>query len=119
MEVLRYIGDGADVEDAPLPEELGAPGALQIFRNLVLLRTFDERAVMLQRQGRLGTYPMYWGEEGTAAGALFACEDADWVFPSYRQCSVGILRGLPAATVLGWVRGYGGPAGFYNPRDYR
>ena len=119
QEPHRIIGDGGDLPDYPVPDELGEKDLLELYRWLVILRTFDERAVMLQRQGRVGTYPMYWGEEGTAAGALFACEDNDWVFPSYRQNSVGILRGLPVATVLGWVRGYGGPAGFYNPRDYR
>jgi pyruvate dehydrogenase E1 component alpha subunit len=119
MEVLRYIGDGADVADVALPEDLGAPGALEIFRNLVLLRTFDERAVALQRQGRLGTYPMFWGEEATQAGPLHACEDTDWVFPSYRQGAVGILRGLSPATIFNYRRGFGGTHGFWNPRELR
>ena len=119
MDVLRYIGNGADVADTPLPEELGAPGALEIFRNLVLLRTFDERAVALQRQGRLGTYPMFWGEEATQVGPLHACEDTDWVFPSYRQGAVGILRGLSPSTILKYRRGFGGRHGFWNPRELR
>jgi pyruvate dehydrogenase E1 component alpha subunit len=119
MKVLRFIGDGADVEDGPLPEDLGAPGALEIFRNLVLLRTFDERAVALQRQGRLGTYPMFWGEEATQAGPLHACEETDWVFPSYRQGAVGILRGLSPSTIFKYRRGFGGRHGFWNPREFR
>jgi pyruvate dehydrogenase E1 component alpha subunit len=119
MDVLRYIGDGAETDDVPLPEDLGAPGAVEIFRNLVLLRTFDERAVALQRQGRLGTYPMFWGEEATQAGPLHACEDTDWVFPSYRQGAVGILRGLSPATIFKYRRGFGGQHGFWNPRELR
>ena len=90
-----------------------------MFRWIVLLRTFDERAVALQRQGRIGTYALYWGEEGTQAGPLYACEERDWVFPSYRQNSVGILRGIAPATVLAWWRGYGGRHGFWNPRERR
>lgn len=116
---IRFIGDGERIPDAPLPEGLGDKDLIEIFRGLVLLRTFDERSVALQRQGRIGTYALYWGEEGTQAGALYACEDGDWVFPSYRQNSIGILRGVPAATVLAWWRGYGGDLGFYNPRDHR
>lgn len=118
-ELLRVIGDGADLADNEVPDGLGDKELLELFRWLVILRTFDERALALQRQGRIGTYPIFWGEEGTQAGALYACEDTDWVFPTYRQNAVGILRGMPVARVLGWVRGYGGPAGFYNPRDYR
>jgi pyruvate dehydrogenase E1 component alpha subunit len=116
---LRIIGDGAGVPDAAVPDGLGDKDLIELFRWVVLLRTFDLRAVALQRQGRIGTYALYWGEEATQAGALYACEDADWVFPSYRQNAIGILRGVPAATVLSWWRGYGGVHGFYNPREHR
>lgn len=118
-EILRIIGDGAGVPDAPVPDGLNDKDLIELYRWLVLLRTFDERAVALQRQGRIGTYALYWGEEGTQAGALYACEDADWVFPSYRQNAIGILRGVSAATVLAWWRGFGGTHGFWNPREHR
>jgi pyruvate dehydrogenase E1 component alpha subunit len=119
METLRYIGNGSDVPDRELPDGLAEKDLIELYRWLVLLRTFDERAVALQRQGRIGTYALYWGEEGTQAGALYACKDTDWVFPSYRQNAIGILRGVPAATVLAWWRGFGGTHGFWNPREHR
>ena len=118
-EPLRIIGDGRGLADAAVPEGLAEKDLVELFRWLVLLRTFDERAVALQRQGRIGTYALYWGEEGTQAGALYACEDGDWVYPSYRQNAIGILRGVPASTVLAWWRGYGGVHGFWNPREHR
>jgi pyruvate dehydrogenase E1 component alpha subunit len=118
-EPLRFIGDGDSIADEPLPEGLNEKDLIEIYRWMVLLRTFDERAVALQRQGRIGTYALYWGEEATQAGPLYACEDADWVFPSYRQNAVGILRGIPPSTVLAWWRGYGGAYGFWNPREHR
>jgi pyruvate dehydrogenase E1 component alpha subunit len=118
-ETLRIIGDGRGLPDAAVPEGLAEKDLIELFRWLVLLRTFDERAVALQRQGRIGTYALYWGEEGTQAGALYACEDGDWVYPSYRQNAIGILRGVPASTVLAWWRGYGGKHGFWNPREHR
>jgi len=118
-ELLRIIGDERELTDNPPPEALGDKDLIELFRWVLLLRTFDERAVALQRQGRIGTYALYWGEEGTQAGALYACENHDWVWPSYRQNSVGILRGISPATVLAWWRGYGGELGFWNPRDHR
>jgi pyruvate dehydrogenase E1 component alpha subunit len=118
-EPLRIIGDGGSIPDQPIPDGLSEKNLLELFRGLVLLRVFDERSVALQRQGRIGTYALYWGEEGTQAGALYACEDRDWVFPSYRQNAIGILRGVDPATILAWWRGYGGKLGFYNPREHR
>ena len=119
VETLRIIGDGKSIPDAPVPDGLAEKDLIELFRWLVLLRTFDKRAVALQRQGRIGTYALYYGEEGTQAGALYACEDRDWVFPSYRQNAIGILRGVPASTVLAWWRGFGGVHGFWNPREHR
>ena len=118
-DLLRYIGDGSSLPDAQPPEGLTEKNLLDMYRWLVLLRTFDERAVALQRQGRIGTYALYWGEEGTQAGALYAMDDVDWVFPSYRQNAIGMLRGVSPATILAWWRGYGGQHGFYNPREHR
>lgn len=117
--VLRVIGNGSDVPDGEVPDGLTDKDLVELYRWLVLLRTFDERAVALQRQGRIGTYALYWGEEATQAGALYACDDADWVFPSYRQNSIAMLRGVDPAVILAWWRGFGGEHGFYNPREHR
>jgi pyruvate dehydrogenase E1 component alpha subunit len=50
------------------------------------------------------------------AGAVHALEDEDWIFPSYRESAIGLLRGMPPATVLQWWRGH--PSGWWNPADY-
>jgi pyruvate dehydrogenase E1 component alpha subunit len=118
-EPLRIIGDGHELPDAPVPEGLEGKDLIELYRWVVFLRTLDERAVALNRQGRIGPWPIFSGEEGTQAGALFACEDEDWVFPTYRQAGVGAIRGVPLVTILGWARGYGGPDAWYDPRRYR
>ena len=92
---------------------------MRLFSWLVLLRTFDERAVALQRQGRIGTYPSFWGEEATQAGPLLALQQKDWAWPSYRQNAIGLLRGLPASVPLAYRRGLGGSHGFWDSRRYR
>ena len=118
-DILRIIGDGREVPDGDVPDGLGEKDLVELFRWLVVLRMFDERHVALQRQGRIGTYAIYWGEEATQAGALYALEDSDWIFPSYRQHAVGVLRGVPMSIVLAWWRGHGGKHGFWNTREYR
>jgi pyruvate dehydrogenase E1 component alpha subunit len=50
------------------------------------------------------------------AGVVHALEDDDWIFPSYRESAIGLLRGMPPETVLSWWRGH--PAGWWNPADY-
>src|SRR5438046_4107486 len=51
------------------------------------------------------------------AGSVHALADEDWIFPSYRESAIGLLRGMPPSTVLHWWRGH--PAGWWNPAEYR
>jgi pyruvate dehydrogenase E1 component alpha subunit len=97
-------------------EGLGEQELLELYRSMVLLRTYDERSLVYHRQGRIGTYAIYWNHEAMQAGAVHALGEEDWIFPSYRESAIGLLRGIPAATILHWWRGH--PAGWWNPADY-
>jgi pyruvate dehydrogenase E1 component alpha subunit len=111
----RVIGDGASVPDGEV-EGLSPADLLALYRSLVLLRTYDERSVVYHRQGRIGTYAIFWNHEAMQAGVVHALEPRDWVFPSYRESAIGLLRGIAPATVLSWWRGH--PSGWWNPADH-
>src|SRR3954447_19059506 len=82
-------GDGLDERDL-----------LDLYRQLVLLRTYDQCSVVYHRQGRIGTDAIFWGHEAMQVGSACALEYDDWIFPSYRESAIGLLRGMPAATIL-------------------
>jgi pyruvate dehydrogenase E1 component alpha subunit len=109
-ELRRVIDEDREVDG------LGEQELLELYRSMVLLRTYDERSVIYHRQGRIGTYAIYWNHEAMQAGAVHALERDDWIFPSYRESAIGLLRGMPPATILSWWRGH--PAGWWNPADY-
>jgi pyruvate dehydrogenase E1 component alpha subunit len=115
-DLRRVIGDGETVPDGEV-SGLGERELLELHRNMVLLRVYDERSLVYHRQGRIGTYAIYWGHEAIQAGAHFALADGDWIFPSYRESAIGLLRGMPPEVVLSWWRGH--PAGWWDPREYR
>lgn len=89
---------------------------LNLWRNVCRLRAYDERAVALSRQGRIGAYPLFWGEEGVQAGAVAGVRPSDWLFLSYRQNALPILRGLPPEQA--WLYFRGDPQGFFDPAEY-
>ena len=99
-----------------VPEGLADEDLLELYRRMVLLRTFDERAVVYHRQGRIGTYAIAWNHEAIQAGATFALGGDDWIFPSYRESPIGLVRGMPPETILQWWRGH--PSGWWNPLDW-
>src|SRR5436190_6418904 len=113
-DLRRVIGDD-ETPDREL-DGVDARFLLDLYRSLVLLRTYDERSLVYHRQGRIGTYAIFWNHEAMQAGSLHALEDEDWIFPSYRESAIGLLRGIPASTILSWWRGH--PAGWWNPADY-
>jgi pyruvate dehydrogenase E1 component alpha subunit len=115
-DLRRVIGDGEAVPDGEV-EGIGSEELLALYRDMVVLRTYDERSLVYHRQGRIGTYAIFWGHEAMQAGAARALADEDWIFPSYRESAIGILRGMPPATVLSWWRGH--PDGWWDPREYR
>jgi len=86
---------------------------LEIYRDMVFLRVFDEEWKRFSHMGRVGNVPLTWGLEAVYAGSMRALEAEDWVFPSYRETSASILRGVPAATVLAMERGH--PGGWWDP----
>jgi pyruvate dehydrogenase E1 component alpha subunit len=109
-ELRRVIDEDREVDG------LGEQELLDLYRSMVLLRTYDERSVVYHRQGRIGTYAIFWNHEAMQAGAVHALAEQDWIFPSYRESAIGLLRGMPAATILHWWRGH--PAGWWSPADY-
>src|SRR5919201_885028 len=114
-DLRRVIGDGEGVDDREV-EGLTDHDLIELYRGMVLLRTYDERSLVYHRQGRIGTYAIFWNHEAMQAGAAYALDREDWIFPSYRESAIGLLRGMPAATVLSWWRGH--PAGWWNPLDW-
>src|SRR5205823_6101947 len=107
---LRRVID----EDREL-DGIDEDGLLDLYRSMVLLRTYDERSLVYHRQGRIGTYAIFWNHEAMQAGSVHALEDDDWIFPSYRESAIGPLRGMPPDTVLHWWRRH--PAAWWNPAD--
>jgi pyruvate dehydrogenase E1 component alpha subunit len=94
---------GRVLEGADVPE-LSEDEFVDIYEQMRLVRHFDERAVSLQRQGRMGTYPPLSGQEGAQIGSTHALAEEDWFFPSYREHGAALVRGMSLKrTLLYWM----------------
>lgn len=78
---------------APLPHGLTLEQLQSFHRAMVTIRLYDERALKLQRSGRISFCVTSLGEEATQIGTAAALASTDWVFPSYRQYGVALWRG--------------------------
>ena len=110
MEMVQYLSDeGAPLEKLPFDEE----ALLRGYRALRRARFFDERAEVLQRQGKLGVYPPFRGQEAAQVGAMLALEKTDWLVPSYRESAAALVHGLPLDYLILYWRAH--PAGWRFP----
>lgn len=108
--------DGSIVSELPLfaraPET-----AIDLYRAMVRTRTFDMRAVDLQRTGQIGTYASSLGQEAVAVGIGTAMTATDVLLPSFREHGTQLLRGV---TMLELLRFWGGDergSDYAGPRE--
>jgi 2-oxoisovalerate dehydrogenase E1 component len=89
---------------------------LRLFRAMVVTRAFDERALHLQRTGRIPAYYPCAGMEASA-GAALALRPEDWVFSAYREQPIRLARGVPVIEELANWKGAIHRA--WNPMEHR
>lgn len=96
----RYLdSDGRPLGE--LPAWAGDSDALVgLYRQMLLTRLFDQKAVALQRTGRIGTYAPTLGQEaiGVAIGSQMRAEDV--LVPYYRDTAVQLMRGVRMEDIL-------------------
>ncbi len=99
-DALRLLdANGALLDGAAAP--LSGDAVLEGYRWMLLSRALDERAVSLQRQGRIGTYSAAYGQEASVVGVSLALDPArDWIVPQYRETVAMVHHGMPLSTLL-------------------
>jgi pyruvate dehydrogenase E1 component alpha subunit len=67
----------------------------QWYREMVLIRRFEEEARVAYQQGKIGGFlHLYIGEEAIAVGAIHALRPQDHIVTHYRDHGYAIVRGL-------------------------
>lgn len=94
IERLSILNAQGEVDSELLPP-LSNSELLNLYELLQLTRLADDRALSLQREGRLGTFPSSLGQEAAQIGSGFALSKQDWVFPSFREIGVYLSLGYP------------------------
>ena len=71
-----------------------------LYRHMVLTRIFDQKAIALQRTGRLGTYASVLGQEAIGTGVASAMRGDDILLPSFREHGAQLQRGVSIRELL-------------------
>ncbi|MFC7256456.1 pyruvate dehydrogenase (acetyl-transferring) E1 component subunit alpha [Haloplanus litoreus] len=102
-EFVRVLDeDGVPVDDDAVPD-LDDGTLLGMYRDMRLTRHFDQRAINIQRQGRIGTFASGAGQEGAQVGSTYALADDDWILYQYREHGAVVVRDLDAGYLSYWM----------------
>ncbi|HEY0972885.1 MAG TPA: thiamine pyrophosphate-dependent enzyme [Solimonas sp.] len=107
-DLIRVLDDGHRAVgewDPQLPADRLRAG----LRHMLLTRTFDDRMLRVQRQGKTSFYIKSTGEEAVAVAQAYALDPQDMLFPSYRQQGLLIAREWPILDMMCQI--------FNNSRD--
>ena len=110
--------DGNLVPDAEFEADLKKDDLLEIYRYMMLARRADQEGTNLQRQGELGVYTPLLGQEAAQIGTGYALDEGDWIFPSYREMALAIMRKIDPVDILHLFRGTW-HGGMWDPREHR
>lgn len=100
IEHTQYLSpDGHLSRD--LPESVQDPLKLiELYRWLTLTRLFDEKAINLQRTGKMGTYASCRGQEAISVALGNAMQADDVLLPAYREYGAQFQRGVRMTDIL-------------------
>ncbi|MBO1752500.1 pyruvate dehydrogenase (acetyl-transferring) E1 component subunit alpha [Actinotalea sp. BY-33] len=95
----------------PRPPKSAAPCkdediALAFYRQMVLIRRFEERAARGYAEAKIGGYcHLNLGEEATVVGLMAALQPDDYVYASYRDHGYALARGISPERVMAELYG--------------
>ncbi len=89
-----------------MAKELSKEELLRLYREMVLIRRFEEKSAELYAEGKIGGFlHLYIGEEAIATGACVALRDTDHLLTAYRDHGWGSARGLDPKAVMAELLG--------------
>jgi pyruvate dehydrogenase E1 component alpha subunit len=98
-------------------KDLSIEDIKKFYRDMAIMRRFDNEATALQRQGQLGLWIPAVGQEAAQIGSGYAVGHNDHIFPSYREHGVAITHGIDLLSILKMLRGVN--HGGWNPDETR
>lgn len=101
VEYLQILDEQGKIDES-LFNELGLKddNIKHMYKLMILSKKFDDAALALQREGRLGTYASARGQEASQIGSILALRKEDFVFPAFREIPAYIARGMPMHMLL-------------------
>jgi 2-oxoisovalerate dehydrogenase E1 component alpha subunit len=122
--IIRVLNRNGEAV-GPWAEDFSDDFLREGLRHMMLLRAYDARMLMAQRQGKTSFYVQNLGEEAVSCAFRKALEKGDMNFPTYRQAGLLIASGYPMLDMMCQVYSNAGDSAkgrqlpvFYSSREH-
>jgi len=100
FQILKADGTLQPGQSPPIHDQ----ETLTLYQKMLFIRLADQRGLLLQRQGRFGTYAPVWGQEACQIGSAYVLQKGDWIFPAFREIAATLMIGIPLKNfMLYWM----------------
>lgn len=109
--IMFQIMDNEGVVHKPdeMPQ-LESSDIIKAYKDMLFARIADNMAVSFQRQGRMFTYPLNYGQEAISIAAGMQIKNDDWLVPAFRELGAYLAKGATLTeiflTFMGNEEGY-------------
>jgi pyruvate dehydrogenase E1 component alpha subunit len=103
---LQVLAPDGSLTNATRTPKISEEILRELMRRMVFTRVWNQRAISLNRQGRLGFYAPVAGQEATMVGSQYALNKEDFIVPSYRDIPQIVWHGLPLYQAFLYSRGH-------------
>lgn len=99
IDYYQYLNEDSQIVNS-LPSSMTTEKLVNLYKTMLLTRTFDQKAISLQRTGKLGTYAPSTGQEAVGVGIGAALEKTDVFVPYYRDNGTLLQRNIGMDEIL-------------------
>ncbi len=115
--MLQIMDEHGVIQKPELVPDLRDEEWLDLYKVMLKTRSADNKALQLQRQGRMLTYAPNTGQEAAQVGSAAAMAKRDWLVPAFRELGAWLHRGVDLEKIyLYW---YGNELGSKFPEEIR
>ena len=115
--MIQILDSEGTLNENLRPKELTDEVVKALYEKIVFVRMANDRALKMQRQGRMGTYASIEGEEAAQIGSEFATKKTDWIVPAFREHAAMWAHGVPMDLIFQYWRG--SENGSHHPEGVR
>ncbi|WP_067621224.1 pyruvate dehydrogenase (acetyl-transferring) E1 component subunit alpha [Alicyclobacillus acidiphilus] len=103
---VQVLDENGNVTNPDRVPSLNDEQLRDLMKRMVFTRIWDQRAIKLARQGRLGFYAPVAGQEASMIGSEFATNKDDFLLPGYRDIPQCYFHGYPLHQLFLYSRGH-------------